>query len=78
MVTMILVGLLLVELACFVGLYELMQSKLEYGNTLKIYVALICLIGTIIFFGVRIALFLAEKHLEDNQIFFKTKKSKEK
>lgn len=76
MVTAILIGLILVEITCFVGLYELMQSKVEYGNSLKIYVALICLIGTIIFFGVRIALFLAERHLEENQNFFQTKKSK--
>ncbi|MFN3316140.1 MAG: hypothetical protein ACK40K_04960, partial [Raineya sp.] len=62
----------------FVGLYDLMTSPKNDSNSLKIYVTIICIIGIILFFGVKVGFILAEKHLQENQEFFKPKKSKNK
>lgn len=76
MVTFIIFGLMAVEIACFVGLYDLMTSPKADENSFKIYVIVISLIGIILFFGVKVGFILAEKHLQENQDFFKPKKSK--
>lgn len=76
LVSFMLIGLTIVEIACFVKLYEIMNAPSQYQADLKIYVVLAMLIGTIVFFCVRIGLFFAEKHIQDNQNFFKTRKSK--
>jgi len=67
-------GLMAVEVACFFGLYELFQNPQAHSSSFKIYIALICLIGVILIVGIKAALFLSEKHLQENQEFFRTKK----
>ncbi len=76
LVSFVLISLTIVEIACFIKLYEIMQAPTEYQTDLKIYVSLLLLIGSIVFFGVRIGLFFADKHIQENQNFYKTHKPK--
>ena len=77
-VSLMILGLMLTEAACFFGLFNLMQSPKPPSSDAKIYITLICLIGVILLFSIKVAFFLSEKHLQENQEFFKTKKFSKK
>lgn len=75
MLSFMLIGLTIIEGACLIKLYDIMQNPTLYQAHWKTYLVLTLLIGVILFFVVRIGLFFAEKQSRGSQNFLQTRKS---
>lgn len=77
-VTIIIGGLLIAEISLFIGLYYWMSNPMvtETDLSLKVYVALIALIGVILFISGKAILFFVSEDKKRAKLFFKSKRSK--